>query len=58
MKKSDPMAQTMNTVFLSQTEEARDGRPANMVDGLFAIAETLSGVARAIHSLTLPKSLS
>jgi hypothetical protein len=40
----NPIADTMAHVLVSPNEQDRNGEPANLVDGLFAIA-------RAIHRL-------
>ena len=44
----DTIQEAIREVFISPNEEDRNSEPANVVDGLFAIARSLSAVAESL----------
>jgi hypothetical protein len=50
----DATAEAIGAAFISPNESDSNGEPANMVDGLFAIARALRDVARAIRETRQP----
>ncbi len=49
-KKADQVAEALRAVLESENEQDRNLEPANVVDGLFAIARALREVAKAIRA--------
>lgn len=47
----EPVAAALHNVFISTNEADRNLEPANVVDGLFAIARALDRVAEAVNGV-------
>lgn len=48
---SDLVAKALHNTLISPNENDRNGEEANVVDGLFAIARALNGVASELRAL-------
>jgi hypothetical protein len=48
---TETINQCFDASFVSQIEQDRDLYPANVVDGLFAIARAIESLAQATHAL-------
>lgn len=52
----DPTAQALSYALVSTNESDRNGEPANIVDGLFAIARAIDRLTAAIAATGSEKS--
>jgi hypothetical protein len=56
-RKADGLFEALHYVLASPNESDRNGEPANVVDGLFAIARAILKLAEAVDRATEQRAL-